>query len=122
MPSKPNIPCKHPGCPKLVSPDQRYCEDHKINRQENPERRQKTAERGYSSTWRIARKRFLEANPLCVECKKYGKFVKATDVDHIIPHKGNPKLFWDETNWQPLCHRHHSIKTRKENKGIVYHY
>jgi len=28
----------------------------------------------------------------------------ATDVDHVIPHRGNRSLFWDEENWQALCH------------------
>ena len=29
-------------------------------------------------------------------------------VDHIIPHRGDMKLFWDRKNWQPMasspCH------------------
>jgi 5-methylcytosine-specific restriction protein A len=39
----------------------------------------------------------------------------ATDVDHIVPHHNDPVLFWDRTNFQPLCHRHHAEKTRREN-------
>jgi len=35
-------------------------------------------------------------------------------VDHIIPHKGNQKLFWDPQNWQTLCKAHHDEKTRRE--------
>jgi hypothetical protein len=31
---------------------------------------------------------------------KEGRYVKATDVDHIIPHRGDKKLFWNESNWQ----------------------
>ncbi|MBQ7437902.1 MAG: HNH endonuclease [Oscillospiraceae bacterium] len=46
-----------------------------------------------------ARKRYLEAHTLCVECMKEGRYVKATDVDHIIPHRGDKKLFWDEGNF-----------------------
>jgi 5-methylcytosine-specific restriction protein A len=23
------------------------------------------------------------------------RYVKATVVDHIVPHRGDPKLFWD---------------------------
>jgi 5-methylcytosine-specific restriction protein A len=53
---------------------------------------------------------------------KEGKYVKATDVDHIVPHRGNSKLFWDQGNWQPLCHKHHSIKTRREDNNPSYHY
>jgi 5-methylcytosine-specific restriction protein A len=24
-------------------------------------------------------------------------------VDHIVPHRGDKKLFWDSSNWQALC-------------------
>jgi 5-methylcytosine-specific restriction endonuclease McrA len=38
-------------------------------------------------------------------------------VDHIIPHKGDKALFWDEKNWQPLCkYCHDSIKAKEEIK------
>ena len=39
----------------------------------------------------------------------------ATVVDHIIPAKGSPELFWDEANWQPLCKYHHDAKTARED-------
>lgn len=42
----------------------------------------------------------------------------ATVVDHVIPHKGDKKFFWDENNWQPLCKRHHDIKTATEDGGF----
>lgn len=41
----------------------------------------------------------------------------ATDVDHIVPHKGNHELFWDRDNWQALCHHCHSVKTATEDGG-----
>jgi 5-methylcytosine-specific restriction protein A len=44
--------------------------------------------------------------------------VKATDVDHIIPHRGNQKLMWDQSNWQALCHACHSRKTASEDRGF----
>jgi 5-methylcytosine-specific restriction protein A len=53
---------------------------------------------------------------------KEGRYVKATDVDHIVPHRGDKKLFWDESNWQALCHSHHSIKTRNEDQTPEYHF
>jgi 5-methylcytosine-specific restriction protein A len=43
--------------------------------------------------------------------------VRATELDHIIPHKGNNELFWDESNHQGLCKHHHSLKTAKEDGG-----
>ena len=45
-----------------------------------------------------------------------------TDVDHIKPHRGDLKLFWDRSNWQALCHRHHSMKTRAHDNTPTYHY
>ncbi|WP_415405336.1 HNH endonuclease [Tateyamaria sp. SN3-11] len=42
---------------------------------------------------------------------------RATLVDHITPHKGDTNLFWDRTNWQPLCITCHSkFKQRLERK------
>jgi len=39
----------------------------------------------------------------------------ATQVDHIQPVLGpSDPLFWEHTNHQPLCHSHHSQKTRAE--------
>ena len=40
-------------------------------------------------------------------------------VDHIIPHRGDPSLMWDESNWQSLCKPCHDSKTAGEG-GRVY--
>ena len=119
MPVRSNTPCRHPGCPALVPYGTKYCEKHQLM---HPEEQRPAADRGYGRAWQKARKRYLAAHPLCVECQKEGHYTMATDVDHIIPHRGDQKLFWDETNWQPLCHRHHSIKTRAEDHNHSYHY
>jgi len=104
MPYKPKRPCRHPGCAKLS--DGVYCEEHR-----NLYARENAAERGYDSKWRNARLRFLRENPLCVQCRKRGKLVPATVVDHKIPHRGDRQLFWDKNNWQPLCKSCHDRKT-----------
>lgn len=70
-----------------------------------------SSKRGYGYAWQQARKRFLEQYPMCRECVREGFVEAATVVDHIEPHRGNKKLFWDEHNWQPLCKRHHDEKT-----------
>ena len=70
-----------------------------------------SSERGYDSRWRSARAVFLKKNPLCVKCREIGKLTPATIVDHIIPHRGDPILFWDQSNWQPLCKDCHDHKT-----------
>ncbi|MBQ9664807.1 MAG: HNH endonuclease [Oscillospiraceae bacterium] len=119
MPSRPNTPCRHPGCPALVPYGQKYCDKHKLL---HPEEVRSASARGYGRAWQKARQRYLAAHPLCVECMKEGKYVKATDVDHIIPHRGDKRLFWDEGNWQALCHSHHSIKTRNEDENPEYRF
>lgn len=119
MPIKPKVPCRHPGCAELIPPGMKYCEQHKPL---HPEDRRSSARLGYGTAWQKARKRFLLTHPLCVECLKEGQYVRATDVDHILPHRGNQTLFWDENNWQALCHRCHSRKTRQQDQTPSYHY
>ena len=68
------------------------------------------ASRGYGHRWRQARAAFLASHPACVAP---GCTQPATDVDHIVPHKGDYALMWTETNWQPLCSACHSKKTRQ---------
>lgn len=77
------------------------------------ERRGTAAERGYDHRWRKARRLFLTDNPLCVECMKQGRTTAATDVDHVMPHRGDAVKFADVGNWQSLCKRCHSAKTRR---------
>ena len=104
MPRKPKRPCRYPGCPNLS--DEVYCEEHRgLYARESAHRR------GYGHEWRTARERFLRRNPLCVECLKRGRIAPATVVDHIVPHRGDEKLFWDERNWQALCKACHDRKT-----------
>lgn len=114
-PRKARKPCKYLGCPKLT--EDKYCDEHqKIHIKD----RANATERGYDSKWRIARAKFLKVNPLCVRCKAEGRLVKATVVDHIIPHRGNKELFWDECNWQALCKRCHDKKTMTEDRYEEY--
>lgn len=117
MPRKPKKPCKHPGCPNLT--EGFYCEEHESLHRGD---RAGASNRGYNRKWQRSRERFLRKNPLCVECQKEGKYVKATVVDHIVPHRGDPVLFWNESNWQPLCKHHHDSKTMTEDRYQEYRY
>ena len=119
MPRKPNVPCGHPGCPELVAPGKRYCDKHLPL---HPEVTRSAAKRGYGSRWQRERKKFLETHPLCAECKKEGRYTKATVVDHIVAHRGDDKLFWDRSNWQPLCKLCHDRKTGNEDSRPTYRY
>ena len=40
----------------------------------------------------------------------------------MIPHRWDPKLFWDESDWQALCKRCHGQKTGGENRWKEYRY
>jgi len=47
----------------------------------------------------------------CVECRKEGSLVKATQLDHVKPRKQYPELAFSEENIQPLCGKCHRRKT-----------
>lgn len=82
------------------------------------DQRNTAAQRGYGAKWQRERLRFLEQHPLCIDHQARGKVVAATVVDHKIPHKGDLKLFWSRSNWQPLCKPcHDSHKQRLETTG-----
>lgn len=74
-----------------------------------------STQRGYGYKWQQYRIRFLFAHPLCVYCEREGKTTAATVVDHIKPHEGDMKLFWNPENHQSLCAScHSSVKQREE--------
>ena len=78
-----------------------------------------TTQRGYGWRWQKARAAFLSRpeNVLCRMCDAEGVLGLAAVVDHVIPHKGDEQLMWDESNWQPLCKRHHdSTKQAQDRK------
>ena len=68
-------------------------------------------ERGYDSKWDRERKAYLAAHPVCVRCGEPSRI-----VDHITPHKGDLKLFWRRSNWQPLCVPCHSRTKQREER------
>ncbi|ADU30991.1 HNH endonuclease signature motif containing protein [Evansella cellulosilytica] len=123
---RPLKPCHNPKCRELTR--ERYCEKHKAAYEEKQKQIQKdydkqrgsSTERGYDYRWQKASRSFLKRNPLCVceECKKKIVPLPANVVDHITPHKGNMKLFWDKNNWQSMNKRCHDKKTAKEDGGF----
>ncbi len=116
MPKKALKPCKHPGCPRLT--DGAYCDEHKPLHPERPS----AAKRGYGSKWQHVSKAYLRKHPLCVKCLAQGKYVTATVVDHIVPHRGDHYLMWSDTNWQALCKPCHDKKTGTEDSRPEYAY
>jgi 5-methylcytosine-specific restriction protein A len=65
-------------------------------------------ERGYDSKWSRESKAFLASlgNPVCAcGCGK-----PADMIDHKVAHKGDKRLFWSRSNWQPMNRRCNSRK------------
>jgi len=76
-----------------------------------------TTTRGYGYRWQQARVLFLKAHPLCCYCKREDRLTAASIVDHITPHQGDERLFWDSRNWQPLCKPCHDTIKAAEERG-----
>lgn len=112
MALKPLRPCRHPGCCILV-PDG-YCAAHKPKDRRSAEAK--------SWHWMYLTPEWLDdlrpsqllKEPFCRECAQRGIRTRATDVDHIEPHKGDWAKFTDRRNLQSLCHSCHSRKTMAE--------
>lgn len=79
-----------------------------------------SSQRGYDYKWQKAREQYLRDNPLCVYCARQGRTAAANIVDHIIAHRGDKDLFWDQANWQSLCKPcHDSVKQAEEAAGLA---
>lgn len=78
-----------------------------------------SSERGYGYKWQQARAVYLQTNPLCCYCQAKGMTTAATVVDHIKPHRGDKILFWDVSNWQPLCATCHSKDKQREEASSI---
>ncbi len=113
----PKVPCRRPGCGELVAAG--FCDKCKA-RGAGKDPRPTAAQRGYGGPWQRARVAYLMKHPLCVDPeRRHPQQVRAArQVDHIIPHKDDPVLFWDRNNWQGLCNSCHSYKTATEDGGF----
>lgn len=121
MPYSPQRPCRAPGCPHLAERGHLYCTQHS-SLEHTHDHDRTAAERGYTYRWQKASRAYLRAHPLCAECARHGQYTKADVVDHITPHRGDYSLFWDKTNWQPLCKECHDRKTGEEDTRVNYGY
>lgn len=75
------------------------------------------AERGYDHNWRVASKRYRQANPLCVCCLANGRTTAAELVDHVLPVATHRQLRMEPSNWQALCQRcHDTVKREMERR------
>ncbi len=71
-----------------------------------------------SKRWKTIRQITLHKDGgLCNYCKQKDIIRAADVVDHITPHRGDPKLFYDVNNLQILCKECHDIKTYNETNN-----
>lgn len=56
----------------------------------------------------------------CQMCKSIKADTSQLVGDHIKPHRGDERMFWDESNIQCVCKRcHDRDKQREERRGYV---
>ena len=109
MPSAALKPCSYAGCTNLVRSGR--CPDHPAP---NTFVRDSDTQRLYNTLrWRKIRALQLQCEPWCADCLSHEIYTPATDVDHVIPHRGNEQLFYSG-RLQSLCHSCHSSKTARE--------
>lgn len=74
--------------------------------------------RGYTYRWKLAALRYRKHHTACamfgIDPKCTGV---ATCVDHIKPHGGEKRGFFDKRNWQALCTGCHNRKTARERSS-----
>jgi 5-methylcytosine-specific restriction protein A len=100
--------CAQPGCRAIVTRGR--CAAHRRSERDRPN---VDIRKWYRSPrWRALRAWKLKQQPHCggredgIPCG-----AQTTDIDHIIPHRGNSAMFWSVGNLEAKCHRCHSSKT-----------
>ena len=119
MPRKAKRPCRYKNCPKLTDSSSGYCEEHEKAQSRHYDKFFRSPEHNkrYGYQWRKLRARFLNAHPLCEQCKLEGRYTTATEVHHIKPLSDGGTN--DESNLMPLCKSCHSritLTTENENR------
>lgn len=104
---KPFSRCGYRGCRTLVKTGQRCAEHSQSDLQDARTRLQSS--KLYGWRWTKLRKAWLVSEPFCRSCG-----AAADTVDHVIPHRGDVAIFWDQENLQSLCKACHDRITRQE--------
>lgn len=66
--------------------------------------------------WKILRGLQLKREPYCRFCAEEGRQVRATVADHVEPHRGQHRLFFDPGRLQSLCKPHHDGRKQSEER------
>lgn len=109
MPNAPHRECNHPLCPNYAARGG-YCVEH-----QHVVHKRTAGAPGQNLTpsnrrFRRLRRAFLMRHPMCNVCQ----IEPARELDHVRPHRGNARLFWDQANWQGLCKLCHCRKSYRE--------
>ena len=99
------------GCGRKIS-GPCLCSEHRdrARRAAFDKTRPSAAIRGYGAEWRKVREGVLRLEPNCRLCAAQGARVEAVEVDHIDGDPMNNRT----TNLRPLCRRHHSQRTARD--------
>ncbi|MCD4504782.1 HNH endonuclease [Chromobacterium piscinae] len=125
MPVAPSRPCRYAmqGCRQMAAPGNSCCPDHTSHVRRVADQRRMSDEtvakvrRWYRQRiWFARRDACLKA--ALYRCATPGCMERATDCDHIRPHRGDWSLFIESSNHQALCHSCHSRKTAREDGGF----
>ena len=118
MPTEAKRPCRKPMCPEYAEKGG-LCALHRRDVQKKQDgARGSAASRGYDYRWQQYTKQYRKRHPLCRLCAEADRITATQVVDHIVPHKGDKRLFWDPNNHQPLCKACHDRKTAVEDGGF----
>lgn len=116
--------CVAAGCEELAVAGFPHCDEHRVifaarqkarrDQASGSDHAKAFAELYADVWWRKASKAFLAAHPLCAHHAEVGIIEAAKVVDHKVPHRGDKRLFRDQSNWQGLCLTCHNRKTARE--------
>lgn len=100
--------CAQPGCWLLVPRGR--CRAHAVLREHT--RRNRDVRRWYcTARWfRLRLQILVDHAYTCASCQHVELQL---EVDHIRKHDGDPALFWNPANLQPLCRTCHQRKTAR---------
>ena len=71
-----------------------------------------------TNRWHKLARTFIEAHPLCEECKRKGILKAADCVDHIDPWPICKDYFFDPRNLQALCNHCNIEKGNRDKRRI----
>lgn len=107
--------CKH--CNYNVTTET-YCDRCKALGYDKKEHKPKKVNPFYKTKyWKSLRSLVLQRDGyICQICKAHGRYIVATEVDHIVPlSQGGTN---DIKNLQAICKKCHARKTFEETKGM----